>query len=294
LRNIRFIPFGMDKDDIRKILQKKIKLIANLGATISKGFDGDNIHKFRVEVKRLRSFLRLLSTNKKKEIKLPKTFKHLYDVAGIIREIQLEEQKIRELKLHLPSYSMHLVSQMQYQKSIWLQDYKARVVNSLYKRIDAHKFNKIGPEVLLQFMRDHFDTIVQLNKIAATDNDIHSIRKQAKDVLYNIKFTELEWKDGYKHIKHLPLNELDKLSDSLGDYNDTRIRLEHFESYHPNHLLKEEKNTLVSLRKEERKLLQSRKKQIVRSVKKFTKDVLRADTLKKTVPENGDSVICKP
>jgi CHAD domain-containing protein len=265
----------MEQEDIRKIIKKKTLRIAKLASAIDKGFDPEDVHKFRVEVKRLRSFLRLLSANnKEKKIKLPGKFKRLYYICGEIREAQLEQKRMQELKLHFPAYAVHLSAQVKYQRNLWEQTYKKSIAAGLNKKIKDSKPGKLADGKLLLFFKDHCDNIRDLAKGAISDENIHSIRKQVKDMLYNTKFAEEEWKGAYKKIAKLPLKELDKISDSLGAYNDTRIWLDHFESYAPANLGVEEKTAIAELCRKERISLQANKKKILQSVRNLAKNMM--------------------
>ena len=268
----------MDKGEIRKILLQKSGKIAKLSSAVAKDFEPETLHKFRVEVKRLRSFLRLLATKgKQKEMRLPGKLKRLYDTAGIIRGLQLEQQKIKELKLQLPAYGMHLASQMQHQKRAWKHHYSKSFTDKLDKNIKEAKLDKIPAAILLQFLCGHSKSIGLLCKGSPADEDIHSIRKQLKDMLYNAKFVELKWSAAYKRIANLPLKELDELSESLGSYNDKRVWLEHFESYKPIDLSEQERAVIATFCGAERKLLQAKKKLLLRSVRRFVKAIGAVD-----------------
>jgi len=145
----------MDKSVVREILKGKNKKIAKLGNAVQKDLAPENIHKFRVEIKRLRSFLRLLAADKSyKEIKLPKKLKKLYDICGTIREAQLEQKKIAEIKLVLPAYAAHLSLQINKQRKIWASHYDKDGINKLKKKIQDSKIPELSPDALHLFICD--------------------------------------------------------------------------------------------------------------------------------------------
>jgi CHAD domain-containing protein len=269
----------MDKEDIRNIIKKKTGRIAKLGNAIEKDFETENIHKFRVEVKRLRSFLRLTATVKgNKEIKLPHKFKELYDICGLIREAQLEQKKIEELQLQLPAYSSKLQRQWDEQEKAWKKQYSKHIIDKLEDRLTDHAFNEVKPDVLLKFFNAHCKNIQKLNRNSPDNEDIHSMRKQIKDMLYNTKFAEEEWKDAYKEIADKPLKEMDQLSDSLGDYNDLRIMLDHFEEFAEDSTQEEEQKALLNLCDKKGKMLQNKKEHLIKAIDKFIENMMLVKT----------------
>ena len=80
---------------IIEIAEERFKTIHKLFHQIIKEFNVDDIHDFRVEVKKLRAFLRLLDSEKEIEGPLiPKLLKTFYGYIGIIRNIQLHKHNL--------------------------------------------------------------------------------------------------------------------------------------------------------------------------------------------------------
>jgi CHAD domain-containing protein len=67
----------MTKHEIVHIIKVIFRQIKKTIPSIVKHFDQDSIHKFRVQIKKLRAFLRLLSyeMEEPKDLKLPKSLK---------------------------------------------------------------------------------------------------------------------------------------------------------------------------------------------------------------------------
>jgi len=59
-------------------------------------FDSEDIHVFRVEIKKLRAFLRLCGKSRAGKPKLPKALHVFYRVTGGIRNLQMQQQRVRE------------------------------------------------------------------------------------------------------------------------------------------------------------------------------------------------------
>ena len=83
----------MKQKEIIKIVEEHCKIIDKLYPEILKKFEIDHIHDLRVEVKKLRAFLRLLDI-KKDEPLIPNLLKTFYGYVGIIRNIQLQQHAL--------------------------------------------------------------------------------------------------------------------------------------------------------------------------------------------------------
>src|SRR6516162_822833 len=82
----------MKGKEINEIIEDKFKTLSKLSQKITRKFD---IHDFRVEVKKLRAFLRLLDIKKRNdEPIIPKLLKTFYGYIGIIRNIQLYKHSL--------------------------------------------------------------------------------------------------------------------------------------------------------------------------------------------------------
>jgi len=261
----------MDKEVIHELLKNKIKKIARLSDAILPDFDHDGIHKLRVEVKKLRAFLRLIDTDKSEpEIKIPKKFKRLYHIVGAIRDAQLEQKKIDGWKVNLPLYTGNLNLNISRQKEEWKKHYSKKVIARLKEKIDNHTITNLKPEVLKIFFDERIENIEAFSrKRSHSNNQIHAVRKQVKDMLYVAKFAEKKWIKGYEKIAGFSVAELDKLSAVIGDYNDGRIMLEHLTSFSSTAMTDDEKNAITNTCDEEMDRLLVEKKKVLAKVKKF-------------------------
>src|SRR5215472_18248673 len=85
----------MKEEEIVDIVEKSFRTLDKLCHKILKEFDAQDIHDFRVEVKKIRAFLRLLGIKKEEgEPLIPKLLKTFYGYVGTIRNIQLSEYSL--------------------------------------------------------------------------------------------------------------------------------------------------------------------------------------------------------
>src|SRR5665647_1643877 len=89
----------MNKEEIKHITDTHYKKIKKHIKQVTKDFDVEAIHQFRVEYKKLRAFLRMMSQQKGNagEIKISKKLKKGYNISGVIRDLQLQQQRILEV-----------------------------------------------------------------------------------------------------------------------------------------------------------------------------------------------------
>lgn len=89
----------MKKKKIKEIVKDQIKNLQNKFNKIVPNFDPEDIHKFRLEYKKMRAFFRMIQQNKNKVLKsnFPESLKNIYKITGKIRDLQLIELNINRL-----------------------------------------------------------------------------------------------------------------------------------------------------------------------------------------------------
>jgi len=259
----------MKPEKIRAILKDKISEITELSEQVGKDFDVDIIHDFRVAVKVLRSFLRLLRTHHQEPgLKMTKKFKRLYQTAGAIRDAQLELEKLSGNDLPLPSYIAMLHSAIDRQKQEWYKIYSKKVLKKLEVRLLDYPYEPIPPEALADFFAAQMASIHNIGAgKSPTDDQVHSVRKRAKDILYTNILAKKRWKAAYKKLEDRPVKQLDNLTDIIGDYNDERITLAHLSSFSSKKMGLGEENAINDICEEEAALLMEQKIEILELVK---------------------------
>jgi len=192
-------------------------------------FDPDSIHEFRVEHKKLRAFLKMLSQEhaKSNKLKISKKLKNTYHVLGSIRDLQQQRQRILEASKYEPqkprAYRIIL------QKEIFC--YKRKVAEIDLEDVLTESKTKISRSLPHQLRARTFKDFVE-NKWAAvyaiilsgnfSDDNIHAIRKQLKDLFYSWK--EYKEKENGKLSKYVLKGKdeeyFEQLLEELGSYHD--------------------------------------------------------------------------
>ena len=142
----------MKPEKIKKLIRTRTREIAKLCKQTNEEFDKETIHKFRTSLKSLRSFLRLLQlTNPDKPIKISGKFLHLYHISGLIRDTQLEIERVKETGLALPCYLTHLHDSLDFHKRQWMEAYSDNTVQNLNKELGKYEPASLHPDNLQQY-----------------------------------------------------------------------------------------------------------------------------------------------
>ncbi len=218
----------MNQAQIQHIIDGYYKKIKKDIKKIIENFNGENIHQFRVAYKKLRAFLRMLAQENEKPgaIKISKHLKKGYTVSGTIRDLQLQQQQIAAAAKQTPQILQVYLTLLQ--KKI---DKLHLELGKIFLAHPVAKSKKKSIVIPNEFQLQHFKTFVQkkwesVNAIIASgycsDANIHTIRKNLKDLFYNAKIYE----DTQANISTLDIwngkdeKYFDGLLNELGNYQD--------------------------------------------------------------------------
>lgn len=265
----------MKPERIKEVIQEKVKEVSKHCGRIGRDFDKETIHKFRVSVKTLRSFLRLLRTGSKEPYaKLPGKFKRLYQVAGAIRDAQLELEKL-EIGSDLPVYTQKLRNDIERCKKEWNNHYSKKLMVKLKKRLSNYHLVSLNPQVLTDFFAIRIEAVATCAKTKSPSNaQVHEMRKQLKDLVYTSKLAKKEWRTAYERIKRIPVKTLDNLTADIGEYNDARLTYEHLNSFASPQMEITERKAIHQICKAEKTKLKARKKSVLADVKQLIDPLL--------------------
>jgi len=196
-------------------------------ASIAATGDKDAIHILRVHFKKLRAVIRLskLEYKKRQRPHIPGALKELYRQAGKVRDRQLHFDRIKSYYEQDPD------------KPIAYLDHLSREISAgqdkLHKAIDTFPFDEVRSELtghlprrlhkstFRAFFRRQKERYEELAPQAYTDDEIHSVRKCIKDILYNDELKHPPVKGpGHKEKK-----EFKYIEDTVGEYNNLRMDL---------------------------------------------------------------------
>jgi CHAD domain-containing protein len=195
----------------------------------------EELHFFRVQVKKLRAMMELLDAgNSKKKFKrdfkpIRKIFRHCGNIRGAYINLQfgvLYQYKNEEFLMARLQEIKTGTCQVKEMGKQYLKTIKA-----VYENIEAD-LKSVDDEAILEFYRSGIDRIGAVIADLKFNDELHSVRKQIKILMYNRKMAQRAL-DGKLNID---TDYLNKLQDLIGDWHDNTLALELFCSPEVNYL----------------------------------------------------------
>jgi len=219
----------MKKEALKHISTNHYRKIQKHLDRIAKNMDGEEIHQLRVEYKKLRAFFRMLSSSPrvKEEIKVSKKLKQLYSLYGSVRDLQLQQKRVKEAAKKDTGKIKAYLDLLQSK----IDETRPEIQDILSKKPVQESKKKTNAGLPDKFLKDDFHHFVEhkwssvyamLASGHFSDDNIHSIRKHLKDLFYNLK--EYEGKE-YKVLSSSVWKGQDEkfiaeLLDELGTFQD--------------------------------------------------------------------------
>ncbi|HEY4195866.1 MAG TPA: CHAD domain-containing protein [Mucilaginibacter sp.] len=208
-------------------------MVVHFKAFVKTG-DQEELHLFRVQVKKLRAMLELLDTSSakrqlSKDLKpVRKIFKHCGEVRNAYINLQLGVNYQFKNEEFLLGQLSEIEKGTDEIKELAKQYLKAI---KLSHRIIANDIKPVDNDAILQFYKSKLDQITNALDNLQFNDELHNARKQIKTLLYNRKIVHkaLEGK--------LQINNeyLDKLQGLIGDWHDNILALELFSAAEMNY-----------------------------------------------------------
>jgi CHAD domain-containing protein len=224
----------MNQEEIKHITDTHYKKLKKHIKQVTKDFDIEAIHQLRVQYKKLRALLRMLPQQKGSAlgIKITKKLKTGYNISGAIRDLQLQQQRILEVTkddLKKPcAYITLIQKETDKLKKELSEIFLEKPVNECKKKTDVFVPEKFPLNSFRNFILQKWAAIYEII-ISGNFNDdnIHTIRKNLKDLFYNLKIYE-----GIEHDiillsiwKGKDENYINELLDELGKFQDKCVSI---------------------------------------------------------------------
>ena len=264
----------MNKDKIKEVVIEKTEQMAALCKKISSDFEMEHIHDFRVTFKYLRSFLSLLRMhNDNHGLKIPEKIKNLYYIAGRIRDAQIELNALIKNEADLQDYKNNVNQIIASQKKEWGKNYTEKTLASFVKQVNHYNFEDLPTGVLNNFLNTRMDAIqTTMGVTDPNDQQIHSIRKNAKDIIYATNAVNNKKEDNNGEVKDVPLKDLNLVATEIGSYNDERQQLNNISQFAEQTNAIAEKDRIAQIKKDKGPKIKLQKLNILKLVKGlFTK-----------------------
>lgn len=217
----------MKKSERIRILDKRCRHLQKHKEQLLGGFGAEANHAFRVEVKKLRAFLRLLrfSQPQAENLHLPKSFHEFYQAVGTIRSIQIQKQWVetvcKELACSMPAGYTEVLNRKE-KEAINSAGQKAKEIdvheirNQLIKAVQG-TFHKKEAEAFVQKKREKL--LTYLAAVTLTDENLHNVRKLLKDLLYVWPWIEEEMTEAFPS-RYFTKETCLQLANRLGTFQD--------------------------------------------------------------------------
>lgn len=212
---------------ILKAVEKSGKKIHQLSKKIRKNFDDDDIHDFRVEVKKLRALLRLLAfQSRKHQPDITKKIKSFYSYIGMVRNHRLQRQYtgnfITEHQLAVPDTYMQMLDvEEAYWKTQALQLMDGTNFLNDIAKIKKELPGKLTQPAIDQFVKAKLKDLSKYKTGLPADDALHSIRKVFKDFQYNWHFIK---KDAHLPANFSNIEEIKTFTELIGAFMDTEVQ----------------------------------------------------------------------
>ncbi len=198
---------------------------------IIQDFTEDHIHDFRVEIKKLKAFIRLISYNvpDPSASGFPKPLNKLYKALGSLREWQIQNQNLvkaaGELQYTKPLACVHKINRKadSSKHRVMALIHSLPDVKKMMDRIKNNGPDELRPASIIRFIQTKIQAVqVLLQSGKEDDESMHDIRKKIKDVQYVLSGLD---KTGETDEPSSPLASVQEVSAKLGDYHDLCVAL---------------------------------------------------------------------
>lgn len=208
-------------------LHKTGRQLRRDGGQLAPHYDDVRIHALRTRFKKLRAVLRFAAAAGSIPDRwegLPKTAKALYQSAGAIRDAQVLLLNVSALAgPPLPRMALWLAGRIAGAQGDWQQLYHKKTLRRLEEKLEKIRPAHLRPAQLRSHFKSKLRQMQQLSaQSAATDEQIHDIRKLIKELQYLLAWSKRYWPEGHAAVAHFPLRRIKSLGELAGSYNDLR------------------------------------------------------------------------
>ncbi|HKH61798.1 MAG TPA: CHAD domain-containing protein [Flavitalea sp.] len=189
-------------------------------------FCPEDIHQFRVAFKKLRALLRLINPAviHSRELGVPASLLSLYHVAGTVRDLQVNIPFLTDAFARNNVQASSYFTKLEEDLSDAKKGLRAKIEESSFKKHEHQIIDAITTDLeeytIREFVHRKVATIQILLLGLSDDDDIHSIRKHIKDILYSIRIFEHDWHIPFPIVAWENEERLENISTQLGDYCD--------------------------------------------------------------------------
>jgi CHAD domain-containing protein len=187
-------------------------------------FSSEDIHQFRVNFKKLRALLRLINPAviRSSDLGVPASLISLYHIAGTVRDLQVNIPFLTDAFARNNVQASSYFTKLEENLSNAKKELGDKIEEKSFKK-NAHQIvdaitTDLEQSTIREFVHRKVATIKILLLGLSDDEDIHSIRKHIKDILYSVRIFEHEWHIPFPIVAWKNEDSLEEISTRLGDY----------------------------------------------------------------------------
>jgi CHAD domain-containing protein len=269
-----------------KFLHQRIRNLERHSESLLEEFDVEDIHQFRVEMKKLRALLRLLNAGGElaEPLRIGKKVHRFYDATGDLRSLQLQRKTVidlaKKLTCKVPSnYLNHLQKKETETKASIRPEASHLSFRKLQNRMLKAAHEKFTSSVVERFIASKKYALLKLLAIAVyQDEQLHGLRKLLKDLLYVWPLIGPAIVQSFPK-KGLTKKSCDALTEKLGLFQDLFVALTYFDTAYETNVPNEERAVLETFRSHCENHKATLKEQITNQLADLRDDMEKNDLL---------------
>lgn len=235
------------------VIKKHGRRIKQYGEQLPGSFETEMIHDLRVEYKKLRAFLRLLQMDgDARHLTMPVDIKTVYHAAGNVRDLQLFlPQALLQSEngpVPLPGYLQYLQQRLFKAKEILVATIEHLKAGKVIEHITHDLPASLEDVAIRKFIHRKVAAVQVILLALEKDKELHTVRKQLKDIIYNIRIFDSDWGISFPVTAWRSEKRLNDTAAMLGDFNDRCIALSFLSDNIINPLPEGERGALSSWR----------------------------------------------
>jgi CHAD domain-containing protein len=251
------------------VVTRHIKIIEKHCHRLPGSFDLEDIHDLRVEYKKTRAFLRLLHLEKEAgDLQIPDKLKAVYQMGGKVRDMQLFLAELHDMALtpDLPVCTTRWNQQLFAYKDQAVRTIEAVHFKKLLDEITKELPNRLHDDTIKKFIYRKIAAINIVLLAADNEKDLHTIRKQLKDIIYTMRIYENDLGIPFPLTGLKSEKELSDMASGLGDFNDRCTGLSLLQLGYNDGCSEDEKNKLQELQNSWQQQKDTQQEQLLKQV----------------------------
>lgn len=260
----------MKEEAIITQLELRVKKLKKHFVKLQESFDPEELHDYRLEVKKLKAFIRLLNASKShhKKIRLNHHVKSYYKLAGNVRNLELHEKRILELvkenQLNTPVTYLALLEKEKKNALEQLQQAEQTIsFEQLRKEVQDNVPSGLSAGDCKSYLINQRHAIAAIVVSAMTNDEaLHEVRKIVKDIGYNRDYLSSSM-SLILPVFLINKEHTDALAETLGVFHDYCVSLSFLQLPHVTQI-KDEREKVVL--KEIQDIIESKKANMKKSI----------------------------